>query len=86
MRVTFDGEDAGTTRTHVLEVIDTFDENTFYDAVRVSDTGGGGGLHSGEYGLEPISWKDKVHLTVVNADTFRVEAVWIDGRLVHSDR
>ena len=37
-------------------------------AVRVSDTGGGGGLHSGEYGLEPMSWKDKVHLTVVNAD------------------
>ncbi len=37
-------------------------------AVRVSDTGGGGGLHSGEYGLEPISWKDKVHLTIANAD------------------
>ena len=28
----------------------------------------------------------RADLTVVNADTFHVEAVWIDGRLVHSDR
>ena len=43
-------------------------------AIRVSDTGGGGGLHSGEYGLEPVTWKDKVRLTVTNADGSNVFA------------
>jgi cephalosporin-C deacetylase-like acetyl esterase len=34
-------------------------------AVRVHDSGGGGGMYGGEYELEPLSWKDKVEIEVV---------------------
>ncbi len=34
-------------------------------AVRVFDSGGGGGLYGGTYELEPLSWKDKVEIEVV---------------------
>jgi cephalosporin-C deacetylase-like acetyl esterase len=36
-------------------------------AVRVYDQMGGGGLHSGEYILEPLSWKDKFKIIIDNA-------------------
>lgn len=34
-------------------------------AVRVHDSGGGGGLYGGDYEFEPLSWKDKVEIEVV---------------------
>jgi cephalosporin-C deacetylase len=33
-------------------------------AVRVWDSGGGGGLYGGEYEFEPLSWKDKVEIEI----------------------
>jgi cephalosporin-C deacetylase len=36
-------------------------------AVRVYDQSGGGGLHGGEYTLEPLSWKDKFKIIIDNA-------------------
>ena len=33
-------------------------------AVRVWDSGGGGGLYGGEYEFEPLSWKDKVDIEI----------------------
>lgn len=36
-------------------------------AVRVNDWGGGGGLHAGDYQLEPRSWKNSTDLVLSNA-------------------
>jgi cephalosporin-C deacetylase len=33
-------------------------------AVRVYDSGGGGGLYGGDYSLEPLSWRDKVSIDI----------------------
>ncbi len=38
-------------------------------AVRVSDTGGGGGMYEGEYSIIPITWREKVVLSLVPIDT-----------------
>ncbi len=38
-------------------------------AVRVSDTGGGGGMYEGEYNIIPITWREKVILSLVPTDT-----------------
>lgn len=35
-------------------------------AVRVHDTGGGGGMYAGEYQLEPISWKQRFDIKIEN--------------------
>jgi cephalosporin-C deacetylase len=38
-------------------------------AVRVADWGGGGGLYSGDYALEPLTWKQKMKINVTNLAT-----------------
>jgi cephalosporin-C deacetylase len=35
-------------------------------AIRVADWGGGGGLYTGDYVLEPLSWKQKMKISVEN--------------------
>jgi cephalosporin-C deacetylase len=37
-------------------------------AVRVADWGGGGGLHGGEYSLEPTTWKNRFKILVENQE------------------
>ena len=37
-------------------------------SVRVVDWGGGGGMYAGEYTLEPITWKERLKMTVENAE------------------
>ena len=41
-------------------------------AVRVFDSGGGGGLHAGDYTLEPMTWRQRFDIAVENAETTNV--------------
>ncbi|MBL7817065.1 MAG: acetylxylan esterase [Saprospiraceae bacterium] len=37
-------------------------------AVRVHDSGGGGGMYAGEYQLEPLSWKQRFDIKIENSE------------------